>query len=157
MNIAGVNINEPESSASIFKRVEDYRDKTGIFVQIFDHNKVVCREHLLWAYEKALHTLDNGTNRGDSLEMEALLWASGRRQIKKAIRKMGLPDNARQAIVMVEGELDSFLEYMGWEQDDSMLEPSIDKLLALGITKEEIETTDRPYDLVFEYMSTSEI
>ncbi len=155
MNITGVKIKNPRSSASIFKHVEDYRDKTGIFVQLFDHDKVVGREHLSWAYEKASYCMKMETNRGDTIEMETLLWASGYRQIKNAIDKMGLQDNANKAVVMVGDDLEAFLEYMGWERDDPIIEPSIDKLLAFGITMGEIETTDRPYDLIFEYMATS--
>ncbi len=152
-----MKIPDPDSAAGTFKHVEKYRKTKDCFVQLFDDKVVVGREHLNWAYEKALYTTKRGTNRCDSLEMETLLWASGHRQIKNAIDKMGLHDDAEEAVVMASDNLNSFLEYMGWQRDDSILEPSIEKLLALGMTKEEIETTDKPYDLVFEFMATSVI
>ncbi len=152
-----MKIPDPDSASGTFEHVEKYRKTNKGFVQLFNEKVVVCREHLIWAYEKALYTTKKGTNRGDSLEMETLLWASGQRQIKNAIGKMGLQDDAEEAVVMAGDNLNSFLEYMGWERDDSILEPSMEKLITLGITKEEIETTDRPYDLVFEFMATSTI
>ncbi len=155
MEVIGARLSAGESSSGdIFKRVEEYRRNSGDFVQLFNHEVVVGREHLLWAHEKARYSMENGNNRGDTLEMETLLWAAGERQIKNAIGKMGLQDNAVNVVVMVDDPV-SFLRFMGWERDDTILEPSVDKLLALGVTMEEIETTHRPYDLVFEYMATS--
>lgn len=155
MNVIGVEIKEPKKATEVFKQIERYREIKGCFLQIFDHKKVLGTEHMLWAYEKASYCMKEQINRCDTLEMETLLWASGCRQIKTAIKKMGLQDDAKNALVMLEGETEDFLNYMGWKKDDSILEPTIEKLIAFGITSTEIDTTEQPFDLVFEYMSTS--
>ena len=155
MKISGVKIQEPKSASEIFNQVEEYRRVHSVFIQLFNHEMVIGREHLLWAYDKAEYLMGVGKNRSGSLEMETLLIASGEWQIKEAIRKMGLKDDAHHTVVMVDDLMDDFLDDMGWIRDDSVLSPSLDKLMAFGITEEEINTTKKPYDLVFEIMATS--
>ncbi|MBS3817853.1 MAG: hypothetical protein KGY76_09870 [Candidatus Thermoplasmatota archaeon] len=155
MKILGARIEEPESAKEIFKEVENYREEKDTFIQLFDVEKVVGREHLLWALQKAEECFENGENRADSLEMETLLWSSAEWQIKDALDKMGIEDGAKKAVVMIDGDEEKFLEYMGWNRDDDLLEASEDKLKNFGVEEKLISTTEKPYDLVFEKMATS--
>jgi len=138
----------------IFKRLERYRKEKSIFIQVFDAKMIIGKDHLIWAYDKALRSFDQKTNRADSLEMETLLWSSGERQIKNAIKKMGITEDTDKAVIIIEKNEDEFLELMKWQKDDSIIKPSLDKLNRFGVKKEEIEISDNPYDLIFEKMST---
>ena len=155
MHVLGVNIKEPKDAQEIFEMIEDYREKNEVFIQIFDHSKVVGEEHLLWAFNKAEDTFEQGNNRANDLEIETLLWSSGEWQIKEAIAKMGLDDKAENAALLIGEEPSGFLNFMDWGRDDSLLEAGREKLKAFGIKEEEIESVEKPEDLFFEKMSTS--
>lgn len=157
MQVIGVKIEEPREAQEIFDDIESYREKHDIFLQILEPEKVIGVEHLLWAFQKAEESFENGSNRADSLEIETLLWASAEWQIKDALDKMGIEDNAEQAAVMIddESEIENLLDSMNWTRDDEVLEPTEEKLKRFGIDEKEIRSVDDPYDLVFEKMATS--
>ncbi len=157
MKIIGAKIEEPCSAEDVLQKVEDYKRKNGTTVQVFDPDMVIGRDHLKWAYEKAKECFENGTNRADSLEIEIILWSSGRRQIRRALDKMGLPDRAEKAAILVEDDPEEFLSYMGWERYDAVLEPSKEKLKNFGISEEEMASVDKKFDLVFERMAVSQL
>ncbi|MGM0511013.1 MAG: KEOPS complex subunit Cgi121, partial [Thermoplasmatota archaeon] len=100
---------------------------------------------------------EDGENRADNLEIEILLCSSGERQIKNAIEKMGLKDMSEKAAVVTDCDVGELIDHMGWERDDTILEDSITKLKNFGVSDIEIDSTDKPMDLVFEIMATSEI
>lgn len=155
MKIIGARIDEPTASEEVFEKIESYRDRTDSLVQVFDHSKVVGEEHLLWAFQKAEESFENGSNRADSIEIETLLWSSGEWQIKDAIDKMGLEDGAEKAVVLIDEDHQDFLDFMDWTRDDMILEANEERLKAFGIDEKEIESVDSPEDLVFEKMATS--
>ncbi len=155
MKILGARAKKPIRADEIFKKVETYRKEKDVFLQLFDSRKVVGKEHLLWAYQKAEEVFESGANRADTLEMETLLWASGEWQIKDAIETMGIKDEAAEMALMIEKDEDIFLDHMDWERDDTVLNPSIKKLKNFGIRDDEIDSVDEPFDLVFEKMTTS--
>lgn len=155
MYVIGARIKEEKDSEEILERVESYRKEEGVFLQLFDQSKVIGKEHLLWAYQKAEESFKHGSNRADDLEIETLLWASAEWQIKDALKKMGVVDGAEKVAIMIEEDPECFLDFMRWTQDDSVLEPSMKKLKTFDIGEDEISSVDSPYDLVFEKMATS--
>lgn len=155
MNISGARVEKIESVDEVFEKMDTYRSKNDIFIQLFDAEKVVGKEHLIWAFQKAKETFENDTNRANDLEMETLLWASGEWQIKDAIDNMGIDDETKDIALIVEKNEVDFLEYMGWTKDDDVLKPSLEKLENFGIQPEEIDSVNDPFDLVFEKMATS--
>lgn len=153
--IIGCVIETPQDINTILKKVEAHKKKYDTFLQLFNADLVIGKDHLLWAYDKAKRGFKQNTNRAESMEIETLLWASGERQIKNAIKIMGIPKDSRKAVIMMEKGLNEFLEMMEWERDDTLVEPSLEKLHRFGIKKEKIELSEEPYDLIFEKMSTS--
>jgi len=157
LDVIGVKIDERAPTDTVFEKITNYSKENNCFVQIFDPEMVVGKDHLLWAIEKAKSRFEDDENRADSLEMEILLCSSGERQIKNAIKKMGLKDMSDKAAVVTNCDTDGLLDHIGWERDDDILVPSIDKLKNYGVSEIEIGSTDKPFDLVFEIMATSEI
>ncbi len=155
MHVMGAWTQESKDLKEILDKVESFRKEEKMFLQLFDQSKVVGKEHLLWAHQKAEETFEQGTNRADDLEIETLLWASAEWQIKDALEKMGIEDEGEKVAVLIEKEPEKFLDYMGWSRDDTILEPAKEKLKAFGVTDKEISSVDKPYDLVFEKMATS--
>jgi len=155
MYIVGAQLKEPKDLENIFDLVESYRKENEVFLQLFDPSKVIGKQHLLWAHQKAEETFEQGTNRADEQEIETLLWASAEWQIKDALDKMGIEDETEKVAVLIEKEPKKFLDYIGWIRDDTILKPNKEKLKAFGVTDKEMSSVDKPYELVFEKMATS--
>jgi len=155
IKVIGCQIDSPSNKDYILNKLESYKEMNDIFIQVFNVNMVLNKEHILWAYDKAKRSLEQNTSRADSLEIETLLWASGERQIKNAIKKMGVPDHANNAAVLTDAKISDIIEFLDWERDDAILEPSKGKLKKFDITDEEINSVENPYDLIFEKLSVS--
>ena len=104
--------------------------------------RMVCgRDHLVSAAEHALRAFERGTNSSSSLGLETVLYASGERQISRALEKMGLkPGREEVALVLFDLVADQVIETLGMVRDDSLLECTREKLLAFGIAQEELDT-----------------
>lgn len=122
---------------------------------MFNAELVLNEDHIVWAYNKAKQCFKNDSNRAHSLEIETLLWASGERQIKEALSKMGLQEDSENAVLAIENDIVGFLNHMGWKRKDELLTPSKEKLKRFGITEKEMNSVEDPYELIFEKMATS--
>lgn len=141
----------------IFNNIERFRDKNDIFLQVFDAEYVIGEEHLIWAYDKAVKSFKNGTNTANSLEIETILWSSAETQIKDALEKMGLKYDSKKIAILTDTDPSDITDVMGWVKDKSVIKPSIEKLKRFGVTQTEIDSVEKPYDLVFEKMATANI
>ncbi len=122
-------------------------------VQFFDADLIATYEHLYFAALNALEAFRGGTNISKSPAMEAMLYASARRQIQKAIARSGIKPETRNIAVLVIAESEDHLDCavkevsgnLGKEPDEAVLELTSDKLKRIqavfGITKKELETT----------------
>ena len=75
----------------------------GITVQAIDADKTAGREHILAAAEKAIRAVQRHESISDDLGMEILLYASGNRQIKKAL-SMGVREGRNNIILAAVGD-----------------------------------------------------
>ena len=138
------------------KVLKEMKEK-GMKGQILDASVVCGIEHIKVAYEKAKRAFKERRNKSKSIEMEFLLYASTKRQIKEAIEFMGAKEEGEYAFIIFEGnekEARKFIEKLGLEIDDSVIEPSIEKLKKF-VSKEELKTIDKSFyfDLIFEKMA----
>lgn len=133
----------------------------GLEVQLMRAEMVFGRDHLVSAIEHARRAFKVGTNMADSLAVEVLLYASGRRQIAEALRLMGLRPGTTTVAVVVLGrsDLGEVVEDLGMERDDGVLEGRIDALEEFGIGSVERETVpaDGLFDLVLERVALVEL
>ncbi|MFW6304225.1 MAG: KEOPS complex subunit Cgi121 [Candidatus Saliniplasma sp.] len=155
LNIIGCKFESTKEIELILEKIGSYRKEHNTFLQIFNPDFVIGKEHLLWAYDKAKRSFEHKTNRADSLEIEILLWASGERQIKNAIKTIGIKENSKKFALLIDSDLNDFLHVMECKRDDTVLDPSINKLKNFGISENEIDSVENPYDLIFEKLSTS--
>jgi KEOPS complex subunit Cgi121 len=138
-------------------------------VQFFNAELVATWQHLYFAVLNALLAFKNERNISKSVAMEAMLYASAQRQIRKAIDLMGVKCSSANVAVVVIGEsaesVESFLsevsKRVGEKNDDDVLELSKEKVQgireAFGITETAVETVmekdngeDALVDLVIE-------
>ena len=139
------------------KDAEEFVKATGketpqsIWVQFFDAELVATWQHLYFAVLNALLAFKNERNISKSAAMEAMLYASAQRQIKRAIDFMGVKCASANVAVVVIGEsrdsvkavLSAVSEAIGAEPDEAVLELSRKKAQrireAFGITEKELE------------------
>jgi tRNA threonylcarbamoyladenosine modification (KEOPS) complex Cgi121 subunit len=114
------------------------KEKTGnACVQLFDAKLVAGWQHLYFATLNAVNAFKNKLNISNNLGIEILLYASAQRQIKEAVRLIGIhPSSHEVAVVIVtntRSEASSLLSIIstllaGSIRDDGLLELTDDKV-----------------------------
>ncbi len=128
------------------------RAKMGeIEIQVFDADRIAGPDHLLFASLKALKAFKQKRNISDSVPVEVILYASGQRQIRKAIQMLGVrPETSSLAVVAITSkseEMGQIVEtverLIGGTQDNAVLEISDSKARTLmklfGLTDMAVE------------------
>ena len=77
-------------------------DEHGVAVQAFDVDYVADREHLASAVTHANRAFERGDNVASERAVEVLLYAAGRRQIRRALA-MGVDEGDTAVVVVVDG------------------------------------------------------
>ncbi len=134
------------------KKVESFASKNILRIQVFNADMVYGKDHIFSAVEHAKRAIERKTNTTNSLEKEILLYASGERQLKLAIPKMGvkkgtgniafivLNEENREIPKKIENDL---LQYFNLDKDNTVLEGNIDTLKKFGINEEETKTVTK--------------
>lgn len=152
------------------KKINSFAQKNKIEVQVLNADLVYGKKHLVSSVFHAYKAFQNKNNTSNSIAMEILLYASGERQLKKAIPKMGIK-NGRNNIAIIfayptdtnkeisNGVIDNFLKFFNLERNDKVLEGDINTLKRFGISKSEIETVskDKYGDLILEKVALVDI
>ena len=160
------------------KNVDDFLKKVFIFaqehrviIQLFDADVIYGKNHLISAVEHAVRAFKRKANTTNSLVMEILLYASGERQLKLAISKMGIKtgkvnvafvliDDIKDAKGKISNQLtDELLKLVSLKRDDKVLDGNEDTLRKFGISENEINTvTKAKYgDLILEKVAMVDI
>jgi tRNA threonylcarbamoyladenosine modification (KEOPS) complex Cgi121 subunit len=150
-----VNVNDVEDF------VKAARDETSqtTWIQFFDAELVATWQHLYFAVLNALLAFRNERNISKSVAMETMLYASAQRQIRKAIKLMGVKRNSANVAVVIIGEnadpvkavLSAVSKRVGAEPDETVLELTRDKAhdicKAFGIGANELEAVMEKKDV----------
>ncbi len=125
---------------------------SSVETQFFDAKFVATWQHLYFAALNALTAFRNGENISESLAMESLLYASAQRQIRKAMKLLGIKPNSSEIAVLVIGErpesvrsaLSLVSKQVKAEGDDAVLKLSKEKVVDIQeifvISDVELET-----------------
>lgn len=108
-------------------------------VQFFDARFVATWQHLYFASLNALKAFKNKENISKSLAMETMLYASTQRQIRKAMKLIGITPNSLELAVLLIGDdansvnqaLYLMAKLLNAERDDSVINISEDKIGAI--------------------------
>src|SRR5512136_2686392 len=93
-----------------FTKAEDFlkanrkRAAQDLDVQFFDAQLIATQEHLYFATLNALQAFKTETNISKCLAVETILYASGQRQIKKAIEHCGIRPQTKDMAVLIISE-----------------------------------------------------
>jgi len=138
--------------AESFLRANRKETRLNIELQFFDADLVATQHHLYFAVLNALQAFRNKTNISKSLAVEAMLYASAQRQIRKAIQRCGIKSETSRMAVVVIGEKPAEIEFLleaiavcvGAERDEAVLEMSeakLEKIMeAFQVKAEEVKT-----------------
>ena len=155
--------------------VDDFLEKINIFakennviIQTFDADLVFGKNHILSAVEHAVRAISRKTNTTNSLEKEILLYASGERQIKLAISKVGVKlKNEKIVFVFINNVkknaskyiIKNFLDMLSLVRDDNVIKGDEETLIRFGIKENEIKTVmkDKYADLILEKVAMVDI
>ena len=154
----------------IIKKLDELRKK-NIACQLMDAEKVYGKEHLMAAINHAVRAFLYKTNSCNSLDMEILLYASGKRQIKDAIEHIGIKEKGSFVLILIgetplpnyngkiEKGMQNFMADFGLKRDDSVIEGSVEKLKKFGISEKEIKTVDASMygDLILEKVAMVDV
>ncbi len=134
------------------KEILSLADEYDIVIQTMDADWIYGKNHLISATSHAKRAIEQKNNSTNSLSMEILLYASGERQIQKAIKNIGVK-KGKGNIAFVFTNKDNYeiekiseeiiekvLAIFDLEQDDKILEGDSNTLKKFGITKKELNT-----------------
>jgi tRNA threonylcarbamoyladenosine modification (KEOPS) complex Cgi121 subunit len=108
----------------------------GSSIQFFDAQYIGGVDHLYYAVLNALYSFEKGYNISRTLEMEALLYASGQNQISKAIKILGVKKNSSKIALLIisnrkiygEKVLNLIINSLESKPEDDVLDISNDKI-----------------------------
>lgn len=126
---------------------------------VLDSRLVFGTDHIRSALYHARKAISEKRNVSDSLAMEALLYASGERQLSAAIRKMSPGDSTTELVVarLSTGDLPT---QPGWSELPPVIDdPPHDRLAEFGISSAELGTcpVERAIDLVLEKVAAVDV
>lgn len=131
-----------------FERVVEHFQSLGGDCVLMDPDCVVGADHMLSAAMHGERAFAEGTNRSESLLTEIILYTAWERQIGKALAKMRpKPGRDEYALLTVDVD-DPRLEDIGMERDDSILDPTPEKISRLGLDDPFVPPCDQAVERV---------
>jgi len=132
--------------------LEEVRGKVKeAHVQFFDAKLIASQQHLYFATLNATKAFEKKLNISSNLAVEALLYASAQRQIRKAVDTLGIKTHSSEVAVLVIAEtkqaadagLKVVSELIAGERNDNVLELTDEKFESIkklfGVSDLEIE------------------
>ena len=156
--VAGFRDVELGDPADLIEGLRAREELKGLCFQLLNADMVAGPEHVFVSVINALRAFELGLNVSSDLGLEILTFASGQRQISKAIRSMGLrKGKANVAAVIVAKSREEALRALeaiaralaelGGAMDDGVLEVREEKAVRLmrtfGLTGQEISACGR--------------
>lgn len=161
-----------EDVESFILQLLSFSKKENIVIQTFDASAIYSPDHLISATQHAKRSFQQGTNTTNSLSLEILLYASGERQIEKALKKIGVKKGQQRiAFVLTEGlnrkrnvsisEVlkKKLLRTLHLQLDEKAICGDKKTLKRFGITEKELSTVpERRYgDLILEKIALVDV
>jgi len=153
-----------EETGHLIQAIKDLQSRHGLIAQALDANLVVSEKHIQFAVEKALAAISDGRNIANDPGMEIMRYASGERQIERALA-MGVSDQTRRiALVMTkvdgrEGWPDDreICQIIEQDKESFLFDPGAVKDL-FNISSQELQAVgeERMEDLVIERVALVE-
>jgi len=131
------------------EKINSFCEKKSIVIQVFNAEMIFADKHIISAYEHAKRAFEQKTNTTNTLAMEILLYASGERQLKLAIPKIGVKKGQADIAIIFIGDkitdklIDELMQELSIKRDDKVLEGDINTLKKFGLKESEIKTVSK--------------
>ncbi len=140
-----------EESTELIDKILVFSKKKDIIIQIFDSDLIFGKNHLITSIEHAIRAIERKKNTTNSLAMEILLYASGERQLKHAIKKMGIKNNTKNFAFIMMNKINNniklsnklineLIEFLSLKRCDDVLNSDKNKLKKFGIENNLLKT-----------------
>lgn len=134
--------------------IKKFSKKYNIEIQVFDADLIYGKNHIISAFNHASRSWKRKKNTTNSLSMEVLLYASGERQLKIALPKMGIKNGMSNiAFILFDKSkvcnninseiVDNLLNYLSLKRSDDVLNGDEETLIRFGINRSEIYTVPK--------------
>jgi len=102
MNDIGLLFGRPaiQDRQELLSLLRDLQAKHGCMIQVLDADKVVSEKHLVFAAKKAFLAFSERRNIAKDLGVEIMRYASGERQIERALT-MGISNSTKRIVLIV--------------------------------------------------------
>ena len=126
----------------------------GAEAVIFDPNHICGKDHVVSSYIHAERAFSLNNPRTRNILSETILYASGDRQIGRAIKKMGPKDGDTGFVILIIGDVEDLkLSEIGAKSDDSLIDCTEVSAKNMGLEKSTI-----PYkELILEHVAAVDI
>jgi tRNA threonylcarbamoyladenosine modification (KEOPS) complex Cgi121 subunit len=155
----------------VLEKLQDFCTHHNLTGQVFNAEMIYGRNHLISSVLHAQRAMEQHLNTTNSLAMEILLYASGDRQLKHAIPKMGIQKGQTDLVfvftdLLSQGKskfetaiIDDLLQDLKLTRNDAIIEGTEETLRHFGITKKERQTVvkDKYEDLILEKVAMVDI
>jgi KEOPS complex subunit Cgi121 len=131
--------------------LERFRNEKTPPIQFFNAKHIAGSQHIFFATLNALNSFNKKKNISNNLAVEVLLYASGQRQITKAVNMLGIKQDSSEVAVLIFSEnCSNTTEYLklvtnaiSGERDDDVLELTNKKCV---IIKKLFEISDLEFE-----------
>ncbi len=103
VGVAGIRDIKPFDINILLKKITRLGNEKNITIQVFDSELLATWEHLLFSAHHAVKAFLNSFNISKSLAIESLIYASGQRQIKLAVKILGLKPLTENCALLIIG------------------------------------------------------
>ena len=153
------------------KKIQNISSEYNIIIQVFDADYIFGKNHIISSLNHAKRAFEQKNNSTNSLSMEILLYASGQRQIQKAIDKIGVKKGNTDIAIIIENKVSNktqktpkefiknIMTDFNFIRDHKVLEGDINTLKKFGISTQEIATLkeEKYEDIILEKVAMVDI
>ena len=100
-HVIGISDVQITDVKEILNQIRNISKVNGLIIQLVDAQKVASEEHIQIASYHAQKSFQQKTASSNSIEIETLLYATGQRQIAKALSYMGITPQTKSVIVII--------------------------------------------------------
>jgi len=140
-----------DNKDKFLEKISFFSKKNNLKIQVFDADLIFGKKHIISSLNHALRVMKQNKNSTNSIEMEIMLYASGERQLKLAIPKMGIKNNTKKfAFLLIsnnhiieKNKIDDILDYLSIKRCDNVLNYNEKKIKEFGINSSELKTISK--------------
>lgn len=100
-HIIGISETQIYDVEDVLRQIKRLAKEKGVILQLVDANRVTGKEHLELASYHAKKAFQQNSQISNSIEIETLLYATGQRQIDKALTLMGITPKTKNVAAVV--------------------------------------------------------